>query len=281
MNYRHGYHAGNFADLAKHAALMQLLLIVRQGAPMLVVDTHAGAGDYDLSDATFSRSKEAEAGIKSLMAEAGDVALNPLRDYVRAKNKAKGFVDTVGYYPGSPVLINDHLRLEDDYLGCELREDDYRRLRDAINSRGRILRTDGYAEAIKACSNEKELFFLIDPPFEQFEDYDDTVSVLFKILEQRPSARAMVWLPIKDIETLDRFVRLLETAFDQLDQAQRPHGLMAEMRLRSLWTPMKLNGCALLSLNPPLGFSDALEAIAKAVVARFGDQDGLAKLWTI
>ena len=81
MNYRHGYHAGNFADLAKHAAVLALLRAMRDGGPLLVVDTHAGAGAYDLSDAAFARSKEAEAGVQTLLAGDAPDSLGPLADY--------------------------------------------------------------------------------------------------------------------------------------------------------------------------------------------------------
>lgn len=275
MNYRHGYHAGNFADLAKHASLLVLLRTLRDGdKPLRVVDTHAGAGAYDLSDANFARSREAEAGIKHLLGQDVPDSLKPLADYVRAKNAAEGFRDRIGVYPGSPILILDHLRAGDDYIGCELRGDDYALLRERIAPRGEAVQADGYAIAVESAtdSDDRDLLFLIDPPFELPGDYTAIVTALSHVLDLRPDARALVWLPIKDLETLDAFLRHMERDLDGADIVS------AEMRLRPLWNPMKMNGCALVAVNAPDGFAEMLEAIARDVVAVFGEAGGQARV---
>ncbi len=278
MNYRHGYHAGNFADLAKHAALLVLLRLLRDGdKPLRVVDTHAGAGAYDLSDADFARSKEAEAGIKHLLGQNVPESLKPLADYVRAKNAAEGFHARVGFYPGSPLLTLDHLRAEDDYIGCELRPDDYAILREVVEPRGAAIQTDGYAIAAEVAGdlNDAGLLYLIDPPFERPGDYAAIVTTLTGVLDVRPDARALIWLPIKDLETLDAFLRHLERDLEGADIVS------AEVRLRPLWNPMKMNGCALVAVNAPEGFAQTLEAIARDVVAVFGEAGGEARVRTL
>ena len=275
MNYRHGYHAGNFADLAKHAALLVWLRLLRDGQkPLRVVDTHAGAGAYDLSDPDFARSREAEAGIKHLLGHDVPDSLKPLADYVRAKNAAAGFHGRVGVYPGSPVLTLDHLRAGDDYIGCELRKDDYALLRDHVEPRGEAIAADGYVIAAEVAggSDDYDLLYLIDPPFELPGDYAAIVMTLADVLDLRPDARALVWLPIKDLETLDAFLRHLERDLDGADVVS------AEVRLRPLWNPMKMNGCALVAVNAPQGFADALEAIARDVVAVFGEAGAEARV---
>lgn len=274
MNYRHGYHAGNFADLAKHAALLVLLRLLREGQKSLrVVDTHAGAGAYDLSDPDFARSKEAEAGIKHLLSHSVPESLKPLADYVRAKNASAGFHNRVGLYPGSPVLTLDHLRAEDDYIGCELRPDDYALLRDRVEPRGNAIQADGYAIATQVAedSDDHDLLYLIDPPFELPGDYAAIVTSLTDVLDLRPDAKALVWLPVKDLETLDSFLRHMERDLGGADL------VVAEIRLRPLWNPMKMNGCALVAVNAPEGFADVLGAIARDVVAVFGDAGGEAR----
>ncbi len=271
MNYRHGFHAGNFADLAKHAALLVLLRSLRDGhKPLRVVDTHAGAGAYDLSDADFARSKEAEAGIKHLLSHNVPDSLKPLADYVRAKNASAGFHNRVGLYPGSPVLTLDHLRAGDDYIGCELRNDDYALLRRRIEPRGEAIQADGYAIAAQVAedSGEHDLLYLIDPPFELPGDYAAIVTTLTDVLDLRPDARALVWLPVKDLETFDSFLRHMERDLPGADI------VAAEIRLRPLWNPMKMNGCALVAVNGPDGFAATLEAIARDVVAVFGEAGG-------
>ncbi|MGZ3305165.1 MAG: 23S rRNA (adenine(2030)-N(6))-methyltransferase RlmJ, partial [Asticcacaulis sp.] len=199
MNYRHSFHAGNFADLAKHAALLAFLRLLRQeDAPLLVVDTHAGAGLYDLSSTEAVRSREAEAGIKALLGAKVPESLKPLADYVRARNASAGFRERIGLYPGSPMIILDHQRAGDDYVGCELRPDDFSELQRRVEPRGQAVREDGYAVAVEAANDEKNLFYLIDPPFERSDDYARIVDCLHDVLALRPDARALVWLPLKD-----------------------------------------------------------------------------------
>ena len=282
MNYRHGFHAGNFADLAKHAAVLSFLRLLRQDtAPLMVVDTHAGAGYYDLSNPDFARSKEAEAGIKYLLGKDVPESLKPLADYVRSKNARAGFKDRVGIYPGSPTLILDHQRAGDDYVGAELRPDDFELLRERVEPRGQAVREDGYDVAVEAANDDKNLFYLIDPPFEKADDYDRIVEALHGVLAIRPDARALVWLPLKDLETFDAWLRLMERVITEGDLPRSPDILVAELRLRSLWNPMKMNGCALVAVNPPEGFAAQLEAISRDVVAVFGEAGAEARLRTL
>lgn len=273
MNYRHGYHAGNFADLAKHAALLAMMRMLRGKEVLNVVDTHAGAGLYDLTDAEFSRSKEAEAGIKALLG--GDVpdSLKPLADYVRARNAKAGFTDRVGLYPGSPVLITEHMTGTDSYIGCELREDDFERLVQALGARGKAKTRDGYDWAVREASAGANLF-LIDPPFERFDDYVRIADTLSAVQTASPEARALVWLPLKDLETFDAFLRGLERV--------GVVGLeVAEMRLRPLDNPLKMNGCVLVAMNAPDGFSDIFATIARDVVAVFGEPGGKSRHYAL
>jgi 23S rRNA (adenine2030-N6)-methyltransferase len=279
MNYRHGFHAGNFADLAKHAAVLSLLRLLRLNeAPLMVVDTHAGAGFYDLSDATFSRSKEAEAGIKYLMGATVPDSLKPLAEYVRAKNLKSGFKDRIGIYPGSPTLVLDHQRVGDDYVGAELREDDFYLLRDRVEPRGQVVREDGYDVAVEAANDDKDLFYLIDPPFEKADDYARIVETAHAILSLRIDARLLIWLPLKDLETFDAWLRAMEREITEGDLIRPVEVIVAELRLRPLWNPMKMNGCALVAINAPEGFAVQLQAISEDVVATFGEAGGEAKI---
>lgn len=273
MNYRHGYHAGNFADMAKHAALLALMRMLRGKEVLNVVDTHAGAGLYDLTDAEFARSKEAEAGIKALLGGEVPDSLKPLADYVRARNARAGFTDRVGLYPGSPVLITEHMTGSDTYIGCELREDDFERLTQAIGSRGKVKTRDGYDWAVREAAVGANLF-LIDPPFERFDDYVRITDTLSAIQTASPEARALIWLPLKDLETFDAFLRGLERAgVSDLE--------VAEIRLHPLDNPMRMNGCVLVAMNAPEGFSEILSAIATDVVTVFGEAGGKARHYAL
>lgn len=276
MNYRHGYHAGNFADLAKHAALLAWLRMLRaQDAMVRVVDTHAGAGFYDLSNPDFARSKEAEAGIKYLLGKDVPESLKPLAQYVRAKNAGAGFKDYVGVYPGSPVLVLDHSTPDDAYVGCELRSDDFTLLQHRIAPRGKAVQSDGYAMAVEmaADGDTRKQLYLIDPPFELPGDYAAIVTTLRDVLAMQPDAGALVWLPLKDLETFDGFLRHLERELPETDV------LVTELRLRSLSNPMRMNGCCLVAVNAPEAFQAVITAIGRDVVAVFGEGSGQARTW--
>ncbi|TAJ69700.1 MAG: 23S rRNA (adenine(2030)-N(6))-methyltransferase RlmJ [Phenylobacterium sp.] len=244
MNYRHAFHAGNFADLVKHAALLRLLAeLTAKGPPLTVIDTHAGRGLYDLAGPEARKSGEAEAGIVQLMAARDAPAdFSPLTRAVAAVNEGA----EVRRYPGSPWLIAGALRTADRYVACELRPDEHEALRVAMRGRQnvRTLNVDGYAAAVAECPREGRVLVLIDPPFEKPDDYRRIVETLAALRRRNGQARALVWLPVKDLETLDSFLRDLE------DEVAAPM-LVAETRIRPLTDPMKMNGCALLLLDGP------------------------------
>ncbi|MBU1375181.1 MAG: 23S rRNA (adenine(2030)-N(6))-methyltransferase RlmJ [Alphaproteobacteria bacterium] len=245
MNYRHAFHAGNFADLVKHAALLRLLAdLTAKGPPLTVIDTHAGGGLYDLAGVEARKSGEAEAGIVRLMA-----ANDAPAEFASLKAVVAGLMGggaEVRRYPGSPWLIAGALRTADRYVACELRPDEHEALRIAMRGRQnvRTLNIDGYAAAVAECPREGRVLVLIDPPFEKPDDYDRIVETLAALRRKNAQAQALVWLPVKDLETLDSFLRDLE------DEVAAPM-LVAETRLKPLTDPMKMNGCALLLMNGP------------------------------
>lgn len=244
MNYRHAFHAGNFADLVKHAGLLRLLAdLTAKGPPLTVIDTHAGRGLYDLAGGEAKKSGEAEAGVVRLMdAKDAPAEFAPLIQAVKSLNADGG----VRRYPGSPWLIAEALRPADRYIACELRPDEHDALRVALRGRQNIrtLNEDGYAAAVVECPRAGRVLVLIDPPFEKPDDYQRIVETLAALRRKNPDAQALVWLPIKDLETLDSFLRDLE------DEVSAPM-LVAETRMRPLSDPMKMNGCALVTMGGP------------------------------
>ncbi|MDP3855166.1 23S rRNA (adenine(2030)-N(6))-methyltransferase RlmJ [Phenylobacterium sp.] len=269
MNYRHAFHAGNFADLVKHAALLDLL--AHMPRPLSVIDTHAGRGLYDLSGAEAQRSGEAQAGIGQLM-QAGDLpaALQPLRTAVGQLNGG----GATRLYPGSPLLIAGALRKGDTYLACELRPEEHAALTQALTPwpAARTVCADGYGEAAAKLPREGEALVLIDPPFEKSDDYRRCVEALTAIAAKNPRAVVMIWLPLKDLETFDSFVR------DAEDANVGPL-LIAEARMRPLTDPMKMNGCALVLARAPAGMAQTLQSICDWTVGALG-QGGSARIWT-
>jgi 23S rRNA (adenine2030-N6)-methyltransferase len=273
MNYRHAFHAGNFADLLKHASLIAVLSrLTSEPGPLTVVDTHGGAGLYDLTGPEAERSREARSGAARLMGGELPPVMAALRRAVEARNPS----GQLRIYPGSPVLIAERLRAGDQLTACELRPDDRARLETALAPAGphaRALEADGYVElAAIARRRPARLFALIDPPFERADDYVRLAEVAATTLDAVPDACLLIWTPLKDLETLDACVRRLEPIAPE-------RTLIAEARLRPLTEPMRLNGCALIAINAPAAAEPDLEAACAFVVEALGDPGGRAKLW--
>ncbi|MCR5875263.1 23S rRNA (adenine(2030)-N(6))-methyltransferase RlmJ [Phenylobacterium sp. J426] len=270
MNYRHAFHAGNFADLVKHAALLRVMAALGSG-PLTVIDTHAGRGLYDLAGPEARKSGEAEAGIVRLMsAKDAPEAFGPLLRAVAGLN-ASG---PVRRYPGSPWLIAEHLPPGSRYLACELRKEEHDALRSALKSRTGVetLNADGYRAAVERCPPKGRVLLLIDPPFEKADDYVRIVETLEAARARNRDVQALVWLPLKDLETFDAFLRDLEDAVDA-------PMLVAETRVKPLTDPMKMNGCALVLLNSP-DISADLAAISDWVAQELGEE-GASRLYPL
>jgi 23S rRNA (adenine2030-N6)-methyltransferase len=278
LNYRHAFHAGNFADLVKHATLLQMLArLTAEPGPLAVIDTHAGRGLYDLAGVEAQKSGEAEAGIVRLMA-AGDAPaeFGPLTAVVKALNK--GGPDKSGHgrrYPGSPWLIAEALRPGDSYLACELRPDEHNALSQLMQGR-RGVRTacaDGYDAAVAHTPTAGKVLVLIDPPFERADDYVRIVETLAGVRRRNRGAMAIVWLPLKDLETFDGFLRDLE------DGVEAPL-LVGETRMRPLTDPLKMNGCALVLMGAPGDMAAPLQAICGWAAETLG-QAGQGRVYAL
>jgi 23S rRNA (adenine2030-N6)-methyltransferase len=275
LNYRHAFHAGNFADLIKHAALLELLeRLTAHAAPLTVIDTHAGRGLYDLAGPEARRSGEAEAGVVRLMsAKDTPEVFEPLVRAVRALNAGP----EVRRYPGSPWLIAEALRPQDRYVACELRPEEHAALKALMKDRANVatLCADGYAAAVERCPDKGAVLVLIDPPFERPDDYRRIVETVARVRRRNREAQVLIWLPLKDLETFDGFLRDLE------DGAPAPApALAAEARMRPLSDPMKMNGCALVLVGGPADMAAPLEAICGWVTATLG-QGGSARIYPV
>ena len=273
MNYRHAFHAGNFADLVKHAALLQLLdRLTAAAGPLTVIDTHAGRGRYDLAGVEAKKSGESEAGIARLIT-AQDAApeFAALTQAVRKLNAG----GPARRYPGSPWLIAEAMRPGDSYLACELRPDEHAALRELMKARRGVqtLCADGYDAAAVRTPAFGQALILIDPPFERADDYVRIVETLAAVRRRNRAAMALVWLPLKDLETFDGFLRDLE------DAVEAP-ALVAETRMRPLTDPLKMNGCALVLLGAPGDMVAPLRAICGWTARTLG-QGGEIRVYTL
>ena len=270
MNYRHSFHAGNFADIVKHALLLWLLERRQAQGPVSVIDTHAGAGLYDLTGDAV-RSREAEAGIARLMA-ADDRP--PLIEALAAEVGRLNPDGGARLYPGSPRLIAGRLGEEDRYVGFELHPPVLDLLTEALEPFPQAMAQggDGYGQALTWAAEATGAFVLIDPPFEQPDDYHRAADTAAAIARADPRATVAIWTPLKDMETFDGFLR-------RLDKAGIKRALVAEARLRPLSDPMRMNGCAVVVLNPPPGAEAAASEICGWVAATLGEAGARSEVW--
>ena len=260
MNYRHGYHAGNHSDVFKHAVLVMLLEHLRKKPkPFVVLDTHAGAGRYDLRAPEAEKTGEAADGIGRIIASDLPSAAAYL-DLVRRLNPA-GLVE----YPGSPAIIAAFLRAEDRLIACELHEEEAAKLRRAFRHAPRVAvhHRDGY-EAIGAFVPppvRRGLVF-IDPPYEK-DDRDAYARLARRLnagLAKWPGGMFAAWYPLKDRLGIEQVRRAYDLA--------NPPTLAVEF-LRSPIDGATFAGSGLLIANPPYGIAGRLDALGRELAAAF------------
>jgi 23S rRNA (adenine2030-N6)-methyltransferase len=256
MNYRHGYHAGNFADVLKHAALCELLrLLLSKDKKLFVLDTHAGAGGYDLAGKLAERTGEAEAGIARLaaapragMPEAVARYLAQVAAYDRKFGPSGG---NPRRYPGSPRLIRAALRPGDRFIACELHAEDALALkREFAGDRAvEVRQADGY-KVLKAMlpPPERRGLVLIDPPFEATDEFERLARAVRQGLRRFATGCYAIWYPIKDEAAAAAFVASLEA----------PKRLVMELRLGGDVGAGKLAACGVAVINPPWRFEEAM-----------------------
>ncbi|MBN8552176.1 MAG: 23S rRNA (adenine(2030)-N(6))-methyltransferase RlmJ [Caulobacterales bacterium] len=271
MNYRHSFHAGNFADLHKHAVLLLLLKAMKpQRQAFTVIDTHAGAGIYDLASEDQTRSKEAERGIQALMAGELPGSFEPLIEAVRGVNSWR---DAVQLYPGSPWLIVTAMDADDTYIGCEVQPQVREQLELAMGmtpTETHVRDADGY----EVVGEESAGLILIDPPYERRDDYERAAQAAALAQSLNPDVVVAIWTPLKDLETLDGFLR-------DLKKRTGAEILVSEARMRPLSDPMKMNGSAMVIVRPPQRIDGEVAAVAEALVDTLGEPDGEARLWRL
>jgi len=267
MNYRHGFHAGNFADVLKHLALCELLrLLTAKDRKLFVLDTHAGAGGYDLGGSLAQRTREAEAGVAWLMAASRTGMPAAVTRYLAAVSaydrKFGGAAGALRHYPGSPRLVRAGLRAGDRFVACELHPQDALALkREFAGDRAvEVREEDGY-HAIKASlpPAERRGLVLIDPPFEATDEFDKLTRALRQGLRRFATGCYVVWYPIKDEAAVDGFVQTVASL----------KNLRLELRVAASG-PGKLAACGLLVINPPWKFEEAMREALPWVAAQLG-----------
>jgi 23S rRNA (adenine2030-N6)-methyltransferase len=271
MNYRHAFHAGSFADVLKHAVLVRILLHLRaKPAPFRVIDTHAGAGLYDLAGAEAGRSPEWRAGIGRLVgatiAERPRALLAPYLDAVAALNGA----DKLTTYPGSPALVRSFLRPQDRLVACELEPNAAAALNRYLgrDPRCKAVAIDGWT-ALNAYVPPKERrgLVLVDPPFEEASEFARLAHALEAAHRKWAGGSYLLWYPIKEREGPDALARRL-----------RRGGMTKILRIEfSLGGPRegaRLAACGLILVNPPWTLAGELEILLPELAAVLGGGGG-------
>jgi 23S rRNA (adenine2030-N6)-methyltransferase len=254
MNYRHAFHAGNFADVVKHLALVAILLhLRRKDGAFAVIDTHAGRGLYDLRSEAALRTGEAAKGIARILAASGAACPALLRRYIEIVQAAGE-----GFYPGSPLIAAQLLRPHDRFVGIEKHSDDAATLADALapyaNARSEC--ADGYAR-LKALLPlaERRGLVLIDPPFEAPDEFQQAARALGEALARFANGIYLIWLPVKSAGDAHAFAGEVLAA-----GAKRALRLTIDVGAEQGAAKERLVASGLIIVNPPFGFAEEMTA---------------------
>lgn len=269
MNYRHAYHAGNFADVVKHIILTRIVLYLqRKEQAFRVMDTHAGIGRYDLKGTEAGKTSEWVSGIGRLMGAKLDpqVAelLAPYLDIIRAEN-----VDgQMRHYPGSPLIVRHLLRKQDRLSALELHPQDAKLLAEVFEGdfQTRVTELDGWlALGAHLPPKEKRGLVLIDPPFEVGGEFDRLVEGLARAHKRFSGGTFALWYPVKDIQQLRRFT-------DMLADTGIPKILRTELMIRVPSAEPRLDGTGMIIVNPPFTLEAELQTILPALSKILSDE---------
>jgi 23S rRNA (adenine2030-N6)-methyltransferase len=256
MNYRHAYHAGNFADVLKHAALVSVLLHLRKkDTPFAVIDTHGGRALYDLGGVEAQKTAEAANGIlRLLQQDAPPGVLAPYCDLVRSFGE--------GVYPGSPLIAARLLRAKDRLVAIEKHPEEHASLAAALTGdhRARVILGDFHHELPRLLPPpERRGLLLIDPPYEADDEFSDATRTAVAAHRRFANGIVLFWYPAKARakiaasagEFLNAGVRsLLKVQFDTGASPSNVEGRAPP-----------LAAAGLLVANPPFGFADEMRAI--------------------
>lgn len=269
MNYLHGFHAGNHADVLKHCVLLYLMNRLKsKDKAFFVLDTHAGRGQYLLQGEQAKKTGEAQDGIFKL------ITLKKLPDPVHFYLKQVERVNPVGSllnYPGSPVLIAQQLREQDRLICYESQKPEYDLLRQTFKNDQNVKTElgDGY-QALKALlpPSERRGLVLIDPPYEaQEQEFQQILNSLQEALLRWPTGQFAIWYPIKQRRSLIGFFR-------NVAQLPMKSALVLELLVRKDNSPLRMNGSGMLIINPPYQMDTDLNTSMSKLVELLNDGDG-------
>lgn len=256
MNYRHIYHAGSFSDVFKHIVLIALTqALLRKEKPFCYLDTHAGIGCYDLFAQEAQKSQEFQNGVLRLLKPTEKPAL--VEDYLAIVKSFNPDSSKLQYYPGSPRVVRSLLRPSDRMVLSELHSQDFEKLRQEFfrDSQVAVHHQDAY-QALKAFLPplERRGLVLIDPPYEQPDEFKQVMHGLKNALLRWETGIYAIWYPIKDKYAREQFHRALKKCSSEKI-------LIAELNVYPTDAMLRLNGSGMAIINPPWQLDKALEAV--------------------
>jgi 23S rRNA (adenine2030-N6)-methyltransferase len=261
VNYRHAYHAGNFADVVKHLALVSLLThLKKKDKGFRVIDTHAGRGLYDLSGDEAARTGEAAQGIARLRALAPhDGFPDVLKIYLDVAQSAGE-----GRYPGSPLIAARLLRPQDRLIAIEKHKDEYAVLSATLSPYGyaKAEQADGYARlAALLPPPERRGLVLIDPPYEATDEFARAGAAMVASLRRFATGIYLIWFPVKSKSEADRFCGEIVAA-----GAAKALRIDTEIDAKAclkekIGDKELLARAGIIVVNPPFGFADEMTAV--------------------
>jgi 23S rRNA (adenine2030-N6)-methyltransferase len=275
MNYRHAYHAGNFADVLKHAVLALVIEHLKlKPAPFRVIDTHAGLGVYDLASEAAEKTGEWREGIgrvvdtSAKLAPEAAAALAPYLGVVRALN-GEG---PLRRYPGSPLIARRLMRAGDRIVVNELHPEDHAALARlfARDKQTKVLQLDGFT-ALKSLLPPKERrgVVLVDPAYEVAGELERLVAGLKEVERRFATGTILLWYPIKDAGQVAAFRR-------QVAELGLPKVLAVELLIRAPDDPARLNGAGLIVVNAPFTLTARLKALLPELARLLAQGPGAA-----
>jgi 23S rRNA (adenine2030-N6)-methyltransferase len=266
MNYRHAFHAGNFADVLKHVVLTRILVhLLKKDAPFRVIDTHAGAAMYDLTGPEAARSGEWKNGIARVVNSRFDTASEELLEPYFAAVRSTNTSGNLTRYPGSPALIASFLRKGDRLIACELEPKAAIELSRYVRKDKRIkaIEIDGWtALAAYIPPKERRGLVLIDPPFEETGEFRRLADALIAAHRKWPEGIYLAWYPVKDARDIAALAHMLEkSGIGKI--------LRAELNIADPGAE-GLRGSGLIAINPPWTLESELKTILPALSAALG-----------
>src|SRR4030081_857434 len=263
MNYRHAFHAGGFADVIKHIVLVRMLTYRQEKqAPFRVIDSHAGAGLYDLTSDEARRSGEWLTGIARVMqarfSETTAPLIKPYLDIVRAFNSPP----ELKVYPGSPLIARALLRPQDRLTACEVQPKERKRPIEGMrrDTQARVVDLDGWV-ALPAFvpPNERRGLVLIDPPYEHKDEFERIAEGFAEAFAKWPTGSYLLWYPVKSRRASDNLARHVA----EVVGTGAPPGkcLRLEFSVAPQAAGSGLNSAGLLIVNPPWTLASELKAI--------------------